>query len=151
MFSGILVKLSMLAVALSAVFRIGWSVPAPQVSRPLQPVEFQESVRDTLEPVAPSLPETKPSAPLERRRDHDASRRPAGIALDLNRASAEDFERLPGIGPVLAGRIIEYRASQGTFHDIEQLRQVKGIGSKKFEQIRPYVGVAPAKAAKKTA
>jgi competence protein ComEA len=61
--------------------------------------------------------------------------------LDLNRASRQDFERLPGIGPVLAGRIVEYRAAQGAFDDIEQLRHVKGIGNKKFEQIRPHVAV----------
>ena len=152
MLSGMLVKLSMVAVVLAAVFRIGWSVPAPQISEPLQPAELQESLRHGLESGAPSLPETKPSAPHERRREPDALR--ASIALDLNRASAEDFERLPGIGPVLAGRIIEYRDSQGMFHDIEQLRQIKGIGPKKFEQIRPHVAVAPAgvpKAPRKTA
>ena len=148
MLHGIFVKLSMVSVALAVVGWIGWSVPAPQLSEPLQPAELQASVRHPRESAAPSLPQTKPNSSLEERREHDASRRPAGIALDLNRASAEDFERLPGIGSVLAGRIIEYRASQGTFHDIEQLRQIKGIGPKKFQQIRPHVAVAPARVPK---
>lgn len=144
MLARMLVKLTLVTVALAAVFRIGWSVTAPQISEPPQPPELQQAVRHAPEPVtAPPAPE-KSSAPLERRPQQDASRRPEGIALDLNRASAKDFEQLPGVGPVLAGRIIEYRASQGMFHDIEQLREVKGIGPKKFEQIRPHVAVAPA-------
>jgi competence protein ComEA len=144
MLARMLVKLTLVTVALAAVFRIGWSVTAPQISEPPEPPELQQAVRRAPEPVtAPPAPE-KSSAPLERRPQQDASRRPEGIALDLNRASAKDFEQLPGVGPVLAGRIIEYRASQGMFHDIEQLREVKGIGPKKFEQIRPHVAVAPA-------
>lgn len=152
--SKVFVKLTMVSVALAVVCWIGWSVPAPQTSDPLQPAELQEPGRHALEPRAPSLVQSKPSAPLERPREHDVSRRPASGALDLNRASARDFERLPGIGPVLAGRIIQYRASQGMFHDIEQLREVKGIGPKKFEQIRAHVAVAPvavSKAARKAA
>jgi competence protein ComEA len=146
------INLTLVTVALAAVFRIGWSVAARQISEPLQPAERQESVQRPLDPVSASLPRTKPSAPLERRGEQDALRPAAATALDLNRASAKDFERLPGVGPVLAGRIIEYRASQGMFHDVEQLREVKGIGPKKFEQIRPHVAVAPAgKAPRKAA
>ena len=147
----IIFKLIMVSVTLAVVCWIGWSVSAPQTFDPLPPAELQESGRHAREPMAPSVVQSKPSAPKERPRAHDGSGRPA---LDLNRASAQDFERLPGIGPVLAGRIIQYRAAQGMFHDIEQLRQVKGIGPKKFERIRMHVAVAPAavpKAARKTA
>ncbi|HKR79617.1 MAG TPA: helix-hairpin-helix domain-containing protein [Nitrospira sp.] len=154
MLSNVFFKLTMVGVALAVVCWIGWSVPAPNSPDPLEPAEHQEHGRYTLEPTAPPSMKSTPSAPHERPRDHDVLRRAAGIALDLNRASAQDFERLPGIGPVLAGRIIQYRASQGMFHDIEQLREVKGIGPKKFEQIRAHVAVAPAaipKAARKTA
>ena len=152
MLSRMLVKLTLVTVALAAVFRIGWSVTAPQMSEPLQPSELQEAVRYPLEPVTVPSARAKSSAQLERRPQQDAFQRPEGIALDLNRASAKDFEQLPGVGPVLAGRIVEYRASQGMFHDIEQLREVKGIGPKKFEQIRPHVAVAPAgKVPRKTA
>jgi competence protein ComEA len=61
----------------------------------------------------------------------------------VNRAKQQDFERLPGIGPVLARRIVEYRESRGAFQDIEQLRRVKGIGKKTFEGIRAFVTVPP--------
>ena len=63
--------------------------------------------------------------------------------LDLNRATDQDFDALPGIGPRLAERIMEYRQSVGAFHSLDELRAVKGIGKKKFERIRPLVRVTP--------
>ena len=51
--------------------------------------------------------------------------------------------RLPGVGPRLAERIMEYRQSVGVFHSLDELRAVKGIGKKKFERIRPLVTVTP--------
>jgi competence protein ComEA len=62
--------------------------------------------------------------------------------LDLNRASAEDLESLPGIGAVLAQRVIAYRKSVGRFQAVEELREVKGIGVKKFDRIKLLVMVA---------
>jgi len=62
--------------------------------------------------------------------------------LDLNRADATDFESLPGIGPVLAQRVIEYRTAVGRFQRIDDLTAVKGIGPKIFERIKPLVTVA---------
>uniref|UniRef100_UPI00404B323B ComEA family DNA-binding protein n=1 Tax=Desulfobacca sp. TaxID=2067990 RepID=UPI00404B323B len=62
-----------------------------------------------------------------------------GLALDLNQASAADLEAVPGLGPVLARRIIDCREEHGPFREIEDLLQVKGIGPKLLEKIRPYV------------
>jgi competence protein ComEA len=55
--------------------------------------------------------------------------------VNINTASAAELDSLPGIGEVLAQRIIEYRESKGNFSSIEQLRNVEGIGPKKFELI----------------
>lgn len=63
--------------------------------------------------------------------------------LDLNRATEKDFGALPGIGPRLAERIMRYRQSVGAFQSPDELRAVKGVGKKKFEQIRPMVTVTP--------
>lgn len=64
-----------------------------------------------------------------------------GLPLDLNRATAADLEAVPGLGPVLARRLVQYREKQGPFRDLEQLLNISGIGAVKLEQIRPYLAV----------
>lgn len=64
-----------------------------------------------------------------------------GLAIDLNHATPEDLEALPGIGPVLAGRIVAHRQKHGPFRHVDDLQQVPGIGPKNLEQIRPYLTV----------
>lgn len=65
----------------------------------------------------------------------------SGGAVDLNTATQAELEALPGIGSVLAGRIMEYRA-RAPFTAIEDLRQVEGIGQKKFEVLQPFITVS---------
>ncbi|HEY8391404.1 MAG TPA: helix-hairpin-helix domain-containing protein [Capillibacterium sp.] len=61
--------------------------------------------------------------------------------LDPNTATSEELQTLPGIGPVLAARIIEYRETVGRFRSIEDLLAVKGIGEKTLQKIRPYLEI----------
>lgn len=62
-------------------------------------------------------------------------------ALDINAASAEDFQKLPGIGPKLAQRLVAFRRKHGPFRRVEDLMAVKGIGLKKWKALRPYLRV----------
>ena len=57
----------------------------------------------------------------------------------LNKASASELESLPGIGPAIAARILEYRSEQGKFKEVSELLSVKGIGEKKLAQLREHV------------
>lgn len=55
--------------------------------------------------------------------------------IDINRAGKEEFMELPGIGEVLAERILRFREENNGFHALEELLNVEGIGSKRFEEI----------------
>jgi competence ComEA-like helix-hairpin-helix protein len=66
-----------------------------------------------------------------------------GATLDLNRATAEPLDDLPGIGPVLARRIVAHREAHGPFRDPRDIRAVTGIGPKLYAKIRPYLHVGP--------
>lgn len=59
--------------------------------------------------------------------------------VDLNRAGVADLEGLPGVGPVLAERIVAYRTEHGPFQAIEDLLSVSGIGERKLESLRPHL------------
>jgi len=61
--------------------------------------------------------------------------------ININTATAKLLEQLPGIGPKTAQRIVEYREAHGRFSSVDELRNVKGIGPKKLEQIRPLATV----------
>ena len=62
--------------------------------------------------------------------------------VDINKASVEELDRLPGIGPSLAQRIVEFRKQNGPFHRVEDLLNVRGIGPKSFEPLRDKVMVS---------
>lgn len=62
-------------------------------------------------------------------------------SIDLNHAGKEELEKLPGIGPVLAERILEYRGEYGDFQEIEEVMEVSGIGEKIFGKIQDFIFV----------
>lgn len=61
--------------------------------------------------------------------------------LNINSATAAQFELLPGIGPALAGRIVAYRTAHGRFGSITELDKVDGIGPKTLERLAPLISV----------
>jgi len=87
----------------------------------------------TLQPQAPAAAAAAPSKP----------------ALNLNTATLEQLEALPGIGRKTAELILEYRTKSGGFKRIEDLMNVKGIGEKSFLKLKPLVTVGEPRAATK--
>ena len=63
------------------------------------------------------------------------------LIININTATSEQFQRLPGIGPVLADRIVAYRETYGSFESIGELMNVSGIGEKKLEAIWDLVTI----------
>jgi competence protein ComEA len=65
---------------------------------------------------------------------------PAG-KVNINSASVDQLKVLPGIGPKLAARIVEYRQKSGSFKTTQELMNVKGVGEKNFQKIQTYLSV----------
>ena len=61
--------------------------------------------------------------------------------VNINTAKQKELETLPGIGPTIALRIIEYREENGKFTNIEELKEVEGIGEAKWEQIKDFIEI----------
>jgi competence ComEA-like helix-hairpin-helix protein len=121
----------------------------------IENLEFRDRAdRGRPEPAGPtSGPDTKTERAGTGRDRADL--RPAGDApspplrpalLDLNRATAAELERLPGIGPSLAARIIADREQRGPYGSPETLLRVSGIGPRTLARLRPYLA-APRAAA----
>jgi competence ComEA-like helix-hairpin-helix protein len=73
----------------------------------------------------------------------DIGPRPPPVPVDLNRASVNQLDGLPGIGPVLAQRIVEHRTETGPFDTVEDLIFVHGIGPATLGRLRERIGVTP--------
>ncbi|MGA7852741.1 MAG: helix-hairpin-helix domain-containing protein [Candidatus Acidiferrales bacterium] len=73
---------------------------------------------------------------------------PPAKPLDLNSASVEQLQLVPGIGPKTAAAIVDFRRKSGPFRRVEDLLAIKGISNRKLEEMRPYVTFVPPRAAK---
>ena len=90
-------------------------------------------------PSARQSPGTRATPPrVQIERGHDVP------PLDLNLASQDDLQRLPGIGRGLAARIVDSRAQRGTFESVDDLRRVRGIGAATLTRLRPLLAIGPA-------
>lgn len=91
--------------------------------------------------VAPTIAEAKKVLIEEGRQAVEASKPEAKASgpqiVNINTATAAQLEALPGIGPVIAERIVQLRRERGRFESVDELLDVSGIGPKKMEKIRP--------------
>lgn len=142
------IKLAMLAVTMGIVFWITWQPIKPQqevsgvITHPL--LSKSSSNAESQSRTAPA--DRSVGAPLAVTPGVSNHIDVAGHAVprlvDLNSATVDELESLPGIGVVLAQRVIAHRKSVGRFLAVEDLREVKGIGAKTFDRIKPLVTVA---------
>ena len=132
MIRSLLLKLGMLAVTMGIVFWIEWGVQS------VQPLGFSVERQVT----ASSNQSIRPEPRADASEPVKIVLAPSPHLLDLNRANVHELETLPGIGAVLAQRVIAFRESLGGFRRIEDLRDVKGIGAKKFDRLKLLVTVS---------
>lgn len=166
MMHSLLIKLAMLAVTLGSLLWIASVTPVTKVMPPqahlpslapaatasskpltaLEAVPRPAAVQSDQPAIVSVRPAAKPAeavarsamrekAPVDPRRASQGTVR----QVDLNQATVADLEALPGIGPKLAQRVIDHRDERGPFHSVDDLRQVRGIGRKKFDRLRPHV------------
>lgn len=61
--------------------------------------------------------------------------------IDINKAGEEELQRLPGIGPAMARRIVEWRSEHGPFERVDDLLDIRGIGARTLDKLRPFIVV----------
>jgi competence ComEA-like helix-hairpin-helix protein len=72
-----------------------------------------------------------------------AQKQPPESPLDLNSATEKELAQLPGVGPVTAAAIVQFRTNAGPYRRVEELLVVRGISEARLKEIRPYIFVKP--------
>lgn len=124
--------------AVAGVFLAGLGWKSVQASAPLPPLRVEGRILSWDEPaVASGEVETILPGPTSRRADRTPAKDPHFV-LDANTASFEEFQKLPGIGPALARRLVEAR-SQTPFRTLADLDRVKGVGPAKLRLLATHL------------
>ncbi len=160
MIRSLLLKLGMLAATIGVVGWIAWQMPDDSGADPssgeepssattmeasgqaAQAVQELRRIEKEARSADAPLPDTTRAQARLNRRSVSLTPPVLSTPVDLNRADAKTLESLPGIGAVLAQRVIDYRTVKGRFHTVDDLRGVKGIGPKTLERLKPLVMIS---------
>ena len=114
---------------------------------PPETVVVLREVLVTLPPVTTSAspettaPPSKSTSSSGKKEENKSQKAKVTFPVNINTASQRELDALPGIGEVLAQRILDYRKANGAFSSVDELVKVKGIGEKTLEKLRPYATV----------
>lgn len=116
---------------------------SPEILNQAAPVQDGDLVWVPFKPAQNSQPAANPPT-LPSRLPEAQTGAATAFPININTATAEELEELPGIGAELARRIVEYRAAHGPFSNPEDIQAVDGIGSGKFEAVKELITVVSA-------
>jgi competence protein ComEA len=114
-----------------------WRAAYPELAAGLEQFDRAPEAQHGQEPGPPSSDRAREDG----QRGAGALGHRAPRRVDLNGATAEELTRLPGVGPVIAARILESRERRGRFGGLDDLRQVKGLNAITLERLRPLVTI----------
>jgi competence protein ComEA len=108
-----------------------------------RPLNLARKLNDGEQLYVPRVGEATPTpAPVAAPAKSGAANTKAPIGkININTASVEELDALPGIGPALGQRIVDYRTQNGAFGAIQDLKKVRGIGDKSFEELKDLITV----------
>ena len=143
----LLLKSGILGLGIFVVLWAGW--PQPQngsldhSSSPivLSDAKVHQEVQEAISPVLSFTKEEPLKALAEESKEVSVQATRVALLVDLNESSHRELEALPGIGVVLADRIVAYRSTHGAFQQINELVNVSGIGKKRLRLLAPLVKI----------
>jgi competence protein ComEA len=133
-----LLKVQPGARALDAVNVAGGLLPGADIAK----INLAQPVRDGMQIHVPGRPQEQTSVGVN---SYQVDAKAPGAAttaeakININTADAAGLDKLPGVGPALAARIIEYRKTNGLFADGEALKKVPGVGPTKYEKLKQKI------------
>lgn len=125
---------------LDAVNAAGGLLQGADISK----VNLAQPVKDGMQVHIPGRPlessaAALPGYPAAPAAQSAAKTPPAEEKININTATAAELDKLPGVGPAMAGRIVEYRSANGLFKDGADLKNVKGLGAAKYEKLKDKI------------
>ena len=135
-----LIKVQAGGRVLDAVNAAGGLVQGAELSK----INLAQPVRDGMQVHVPGRPLEPPAGnspgyPVLPREKSSSNATNSEGKINVNTAEAEELDKLPGVGPALAARIIEYRKANGPFKDGTELKKVKGLAASKYEKIKDKI------------
>jgi comEA protein len=133
--------------ARDAAVLIAQSAPLPQPAPAPAPATPERDAAPAAEGAPRVAPESTPRSGRSSRASTSTSKadaRPSGL-VNINTATAQELDGLPGIGAHMAQRIVDYRQKNGPFKKLEDLMGVRGIGEKNFLKLKPLITITTPK------